>query len=900
MFFKRRRFMRLYQKTREQVEKEFKTNITTGLTNNEVKKRLKKCGLNTLPDVERETWLAIFIRQFQSPLIYILLFAAAIIFFVGEDKIDAFVISGVLIFNAIIGTIQEGRTRNILESLKQFIQADTIVIRDGKKELVQDIDLVPGDIILIQEGQRVPADARIVESNNIRVDEAVLTGESLAVRKIEDPLEDVVELPERRNMLFKGTYVLSGSGRAIVVATGLQTRIGKIHTTIEEISTEIPLAKEIERLSYWILIFIFVLCVFLFVIGFLTGRPLQELLIMLTALFICVVPEGLPVVLTLVLVSGVYRMARHNVLVKNMQAVEALGRADVIVTDKTGTLTRNEMMITKVIANGNVYQVTGSGYHTEGDFFLDGKEVDPKTDTTLEAMGTAAALLNSTEITYLPEQNLFDIKGSPTEAAMYVLAQKMGYTTEKLEQKYEKIYEIPFDSRLQYHAGFFKKDGKGYVFVTGSPEVVENRSTTPHPKAQELLTQLLADGLRMVAVAHKEFDIKDIPDNASEDKKVEFFKNLVDRSLKFLGFFAMQDAIRPEVRDIIRQARDAGIYVVMATGDHQKTAVYIAKEVGIYNLGDGAIDGSELNAMSDEELERRLDSTTVFSRVSPDHKLRIIRAFHKKGNIVAMTGDGINDAPSLVAADLGIAMGNIGTEVAKQAADIILLNDSFVNIIHAVEQGRHIFYTLQRVILYFFATNMGEILIVLFALILNLPLPITAVQILWLNLVTDGFLDIALSMEPQEPGLLSPEWLKQKPQLVDASTLFKMMFMSIPMALGGLWVFWHYYTINLAYARTMTLITLAMFQWFNAWNCRSMTRSIFQLGLFTNKWLILATAFVLGLQFFILNVPFMQHIFKTVPLSLHDWLVIFAVSSPILLLEELRKFFVRRFNRYAH
>lgn len=886
--------MNAYQKSIEQLLVDLKTDEIQGLSSSEVERRLKAHGLNAVPEKRTESWAMVFVRQFESPLIYILFIAATIIFFVGPDPLDAFIITGVLFFNAIIGTIQEGRTRSILDSLRRFVVTQAIVVRDGKKLLIEDKYLVPGDIILLQEGERVPADARVLSVNNMQVDEAVLTGESTPVYKNAQVISGNAAVADQKNMLFKGTYVLAGSGRAVVVHTGVQTQIGGIQESVQEIQTDMPLKQELDRLSYWILLFILAMCVLLFAIGLSIGEPFNELLVMLTALFICVVPEGLPVVLTLVLVSGVYRMAKQRVLVKKMQAVEALGRADVIVIDKTGTLTRNEMMVSRVYARGSLWHVSGEGYHVTGQIKLaDAYALTEQAEEAFKQIGYAAALLNSAEITALESTGLFDIKGDPTEAALAILAQKMGITSEQISFNYRKIYEMPFDSRTRYHAAFYTHMGKVILFVIGSPELIMQRSTQVDHAARDQLAQFLDDGLRTVAIAQKICATIDLPTDFDAPEAVQKCRMLAERNLEFLGLCGIQDAIRSDVAPIIKATRTAGIRVVMATGDHHKTAMYVAKAVGIYTAQDQAVDGVKLDHMSDEQLLQEMDTITVFSRVSPEHKLRIIKLLHEQKHIVAMTGDGINDAPSLVAADLGIAMGHIGTEVAKQAADIILLDDSFAHIMSAIEQGRHIFYTLKRTVLYFFATNFGEILIVLFALLARVPLPLTAAQILWLNLVTDGFLDVALSMEPQEKGLLARSWLQRKMHLVDSQLLYKMLFMAIPMGIGSLWMFMRYYEQDLILARTMALITMAMFQWFNAWNCRSESRSIFAVGLFSNGWLLLATGFVLCLQLLIVYAPFMQAIFKTVPLTYQQWLLVGAVSSSILWLEELRKLVAR-------
>lgn len=888
----------------DEVIKQQGTNQDRGLAFDEVEKRQRAYGYNELPSGKRDSWLLIFLRQFQNPLIYILLAAAAIIFLVGDSKLDAFIICGVLFFNAIIGTIQEGRTQNIIESLRQFIKTQSVVIRDGKKDVVEDRDLVPGDVIVLQEGQRVPADARVLFSVNLNVDESALTGESTSVRKRIERLASERPIADRENMVYKGTYIMGGHGRAVVVATGKNTEIGAIQKTIEEIKTDIPLKAELERLSYFILLFILAMCVFLLIVGLLHGKPIKELLVMLTALFICVVPEGLPVVLTLVLVNGAYKMAQQNVLVKNLQAVDALGRCDVIVIDKTGTLTRNEMMVSHAFADGRNYEVTGQGYYAEGLIKADGVQTAIP-DSALGRMGIAAALLNTAEIRYVSKLKIFEIKGDPTEAAMLVFSQKLGLDADALRHDYETVFEIPFDPQLKYHAGFFIEKASGIsvdrnsaiLYVIGSPEILFGFSASSTSPFEKELQELLAQGLRVVAVGMKELSRADLhPECADKLQCHERYKQEV-KDITILGFFGIQDSIRSEVLEVLAQAQRSGIRVVMATGDHKSTALYVAKQVGLYHEGDLVLDGSEFNRMSDAELLANLDRTRIYSRVSPMDKLRIISLFHARKNIVAMTGDGINDAPSLVAADLGIAMGGIGTEVAKQASDIILLDDSFVSIMNGVEQGRHIFYSLRRVILYFFATNMGEILIVLFAMFSSLPLPLTAPQILWLNLVTDGFLDVALSTEPKEQGLLDKSWLQQKWRLIDVNLLLKMMFVAIPMGAVSLAVFaWDLSHDGLAHARTMALITMAMFQWFNAWNSRSERLSILQSGLFANKWLLAATGLVFGLQLCILHVPFMRYIFKTVPLSLGDWGIILCLTFPIILLEEARKFVVRRIS----
>ena len=887
--------MKPYNQSIDELYRYFATNPKTGLSSAQVQDAYKKYGLNEIIATDDDSWIRVFIRQFQSPLIYFLLIAAVLMYFIGPDKHDAFIISGVLIFNACIGAIQEGRTRSILNALRRFVAATTLVIRDGNHILIKDNELVPGDILLLREGQRIGADARIIQSHGIKVDESSLSGESTPVKKNDLPVVGDVTLFEQYNMVFQGTYIITGSGLAIVVATGTKTEMGKIHGTVAQTKVTIPLRQELDRLSYHILLGIFGLCSLLFVIGFMTGKPLRELLVMLTALFICVVPEGLPVVLTLVLVSGTYRMIKNNVLIKNLQAVEGLGRIDVIVVDKTGTLTRNEMMISTICVDDTVVHVSGRGYFLDGSLSSNGTPVEsPEVQTSLWFMGAGALLLNNAEIIANTKQESFDIKGDPTEAALYVFARKIGIEKTALEHMYSKVYEIPFDSVYRYHAGFYRNKGQLIAFVTGSPELIMSRCKNVGEITHQALAGFLDDGLRVVAVAMKVISPDDEPSSSLESEtQFAAWQACVSGDMEFLGLCGIEDALRSGIKSIVEQVRDAGLQVVMATGDHAKTALYIAKKTGIYRQGDTVLEGTDFTRMPDAELIDCSKKLSVCARVTPDQKIRLVKAFQADGMLVAMTGDGINDAPALALADIGVGMGRIGTEIAKQASDIILLDDSFESITKAIELGRHIFYTLQRVILYFFATNLGEVLIVLFAIILGLPLPITAAQILWLNLVTDGFLDIALSMEPQEGSLLGVRWRYRKKQLIDSSLWFKAMFMALPMGIGSLCIFLLYYQQDLVLARTMTLLTMAMFQWFNAWNCRSTTKSVFQLGFFSNPWLLLATSFVFILQLALLYLPFMQSIFKTVPLNRSQFFLAVCVASSVLVFEEARKAFFR-------
>jgi len=851
-----------------------------GLSSIESEKRISTYGYNELPDSSKRTIFVIFLSQFQNALIYVLLISAFLIFMFAEKKMDALIVSVVVFFNALLGTIQEAKTEKIIEGLKQLMQGECIVLRNGEKIILDERHLVPGDIILVRQGEQIPADCRIIVSNGLCVDESILTGESKSIIKMSDVILKEVPLYEQKNMLFKGTYIFAGNGQALVIQTGKNTEIGKIQKTITEIQTEIPLKKELNRLSKILLFFVVIICIFLFIIGMYTKRSFHELISMLIALFICIIPEGLPVVLTVILTTGARTLSKNNILVRNMQAVEALGRVNTIVIDKTGTITKNELMITDVFTQYGHYKITGSGYEVRGNIQLQDKKNNIFLDEFLHKIGIISLLLNTSEIIKKSTSPGFIIKGDPTEAALSVFGQKMNIQASELSL-YKKISEIPFRAELLFHAGLFKKENQYESYIIGSPEVVFQRSQTVDSTFNEILLKLLASGFRILAFGYKIIEKPLLTEH--------------DTDFILLGIVAIEDAIREEIPNIVEEARNAGLHVIMATGDHALTALSIAKKAQIFKKGDTAVDGSEFLKMSDKELLKNIDNITVFSRMMPEYKVRIIKILHDKKEIVAMTGDGVNDAPSLVAADIGISLGQMGTEVAKQASDLLLLNDSFEHIVKAIEEGRHIFQTLKRIILYFFATNLAELLLVFFAFIISiwlknpLPLPITAAQILWLNLITDGFLDVGLTFEKKEEGLLESTWLKERGHLLDISTGFLVIYMATCMATGALFLFYLYQKIDLHYAQTVTLITMAMFQWFNAWNCRSIKKSLFFIGFFSNKILIGITLFVLCLQLLVINIPSLQHIFDTVPLTLKDWLLITSIASLIVVLDEIRK-----------
>lgn len=877
--------MKAYQKSIDALLTLLESDEKRGLLFDQAKKRFQQFGPNSITRKKAESWLTIFINQFKSPLIYLLLIAAAIIFFVGESRLDAFIVGGILLFNALMGMYHEGKAADILSSLAHFMKTSSVVVREGKSYIVDDSELVPGDIILLQAGQRIPADARILESFNLTVDESILTGESMPIAKNNITIDTQVPIAQQSNMLFKGTYMLSGTARALIIATGSATQIGEIEKTITQETIESPLQKDLAKLSYTILIALIISCIILFAIGLTIGKSFTQLVVLLSALFICVVPEGLPIILTLVLVRGAYQMAQRKMLVKSLQSIETLGRVETIILDKTGTLTRNELMVVALTTNTDEFIVTGQGYFTQGavlyantnkPYFTDQSNFKP--DDALFDVAAAAYLLNNSQLAFEPKTHTFLIKGDPTEAALAIFAQKLGIT-DTITNHYHKMSEVPFDPALKYHSALFKKDDHLIGYLIGAPDIVFGTSANFSDYWQHQLQRLIDQGLRVVACSKKIVAYDQTNESPTVD--LQFFNQST-----IIALFGMQDTIRPDAAKLIASARNAGITIAMATGDNEKTAQTIAQQLGIYQPGDQLMTGPMLQ----EKKENDLSKITIYAQVVPQDKVFIIQELQKQKKLVAMTGDGINDVPSLVSADIGIAMGCIGTEVAKQAADLILLDDSFASIMQGVELGRSMIQTLRRVILYFFTTNLAEVLVIFLALLLSLPLPLTAPQILWLNLITDGFLTMALTFEQPEPDLLNRTWLAKKYRLVDYGIFARAFITALLMSSVSILVFgWYSTNTQQNYARSMMLTVLAMFQWFNAWNCRSEKRSLGQISIHGNQFLIAMTMLVVVVQIAIIYLPFLQTIFDTYPLSISDWLLAIIITAPVIILEELRK-----------
>ncbi|PIR96311.1 MAG: hypothetical protein COT92_01775 [Candidatus Doudnabacteria bacterium CG10_big_fil_rev_8_21_14_0_10_42_18] len=879
-----------YKYTKSHLEGELKTDLENGLTQAEAKNRFLKYGPNVLPGKKLDGWGRIFFRQFKSSLIYVLLVAAFLVLFVGELT-DSLIILGVLIFNAGIGAVQEGKSERTLEHLKKLSEAEAEVIRGGRELVIHEKEVVVGDVLILQEGQKVTADSRVIFSSNLSTDEAAMTGETGAIEKKDVTLsEEKLSASSQYNMLFKGTNVLSGNGRAVVVGTGVNTELGKISKALLQPQTEIPLQKNIRKLSQVLVYAILVLLVLLFIFGINAGRGVKEMFEIVVALAVSVIPEGLPLVITLILVTGVWRMSRRNALVKKLQAVEALGQANVIAVDKTGTLTRNEMIIKKLFADDKIYTVTGSGYKPSGKITFVGQPAESDPDV-IEA-GTIASLASRASARFNDEDQVFKVAGDPTEAAMAVFGEKLNLGRGLLFKEYKEVAEIPFSYQNKYRAVFYEHKDKVLCAIAGAPEVLfkmsekylsagqsKNSDLRSKKYFDEAFEEFSKEGLRVVA-----FGFKVLPKTHTLDK----VENIV-----LGGLYGIEDSIRPEAAAAIKKAQDAGVKVVMITGDHRITARAIAAQAGIYREGDSIITGNELNSLGEHELVDKLDKVSVFARVTPDDKIKIIKAYKQKGLIVAMTGDGVNDAPSLVGADLGVAMGKIGTEVAKSAADIVLLDDNLFSIVAAIEEGRSMYKTIQKALLFLFSTALGELLTIVIALFAHLPMPVLAVQILWLNLITDPFIGIALALEEKEPNLLLPDFKKPSAYFVDFHMLFQMLLMGLTMAIGTLYLFNLYHSFDYVKALTISLTTLAVFQWYNGFNSRSPNKSIFNKSFFSNKYLWGALVLNFALQILAVHASFMQKILRTEGLSVAEWVTILGVSFSVIVVEELRKLVYR-------
>ncbi|MDO9573135.1 MAG: HAD-IC family P-type ATPase [Candidatus Omnitrophota bacterium] len=885
-----------YQHSMEEVFSHLQTRAT-GLTEEEAKAGLSKYGLNQLQEKKKESKFLIFLKQFKSPLIYILLFAALISFFVGKTT-NTLVIFFVLLANAIMGFIQESRAQSTMDSLKELSSPKAKVMRSGEIIEIATKDIIPGDIILVESGSRVSADARIIESIRLQVDESALTGESQPVYKVTDSIKLEATVADRLNMLFCGTVIASGRGKAVVVATGMNTEIGRIADIIQsapEVKT--PFQRRMEAFGKIIILVILAQVTFAFIVGWFIRRlPFYEIFMVVLSQTVSSIPEGLPVAVTVALAVGMQRMAKRKAFVRKLAAVEGLGSATFICSDKTGTLTQNEMTSRRIATMNQIIEITGGGYEPQGDFLIDGKKIDPLQDEEVKLLLQTASFCNNARWKDSSgDGNGVKITGDPTEIAYLVAAAKAGINLEELNAQFPRIDEIPFESHIQMMATKHSSgENKNMVYVKGSPEKIVEfcgyyfqngkvAQLTDSLRKEILLSseKMAKDALRILAFGFSE------EENMQDSK---FNLDYLERKLTFVGLIGNIDPPRQEAKEAIRICKNAGIKIVMITGDHLSTAEAVALELGIREKDDEGITGDLLDHMTDEELEVVVKNFTVFARVEPKNKYQIVKALQRQNEVVAMTGDGVNDAPALAAADIGVAMGISGTDVAKESSSMVIADDNFATIVDAVREGRGITANMRKTILYLLCSSSTEILILITTLAMGMPLPLFALQILWINLVTDGALTVNLIMEPREEVMNYPPDKKNEPLLT--KSLVKLLLFRAPiMAAGIIGLF--IYEINrgmpLVYCRSVAFTVLAVTQWLNGINCRSDTKSIFKMPFFGNKYLLLGLTLAIILHLAVLYVPFLQNIFSTIALSLTDWIKIIIVGSSIFWVEEIRK-----------
>lgn len=851
-----------------------------GLTQDEADERITTYGLNELKKKKGRGVLSIFMDQFKDFFIGVLLAATCISFLLGETT-DAYIILIIVIINAFMGLAQEYKAEKAIERLQELASPSATVIRDGHISKIPATHVVPGDVMVLGSGDFIPADGRLFEISYLGVDEASLTGESVPSTKVTEILPEV-SLADRENMVYMGTTVTDGRGKAVVTSTGMNTEMGTIAEMIQTMEMEkTPLQEKLEGFSKYLAMSITAFCGLIFILGSLRGEPMFEMFLTAVSLAVAAIPEGLPAIVTIVLALGVQRMIKRNALMRRLKAVETLGSATIICSDKTGTLTQNEMMVSEIAVDGTYYRVTGSGYSPEGEFYAGSERTD--LSGPLQLVLTIGALCNDAHV----QGN--QVIGDPTEAALIVAARKAGLVKDELEHQYPRIRDIPFSSERKRMTTFHEIDGEHVVYMKGAPDIIlglcshvlegGNPVSLHEEKRKEILSvynDMASRALRALAMAFKR-----VPNGNGSMESIES----VEKDLIFVGLQGMRDDPRPEVKGAIQVCNEAGIRSMMITGDFKTTAVAIADEIGI--TGE-AITGEELDSLSDETLRERIGSLGVVARVSPEHKTRIVEALKNQGQIVAMTGDGVNDAPSLKKADIGIAMGITGTDVAKEAADMVLTDDNFASIVTAIEEGRHIYNNIIKFIYFLLCCNVGEIFVLFFAILLGFSRPLIPIQILWINLITDGFPALALGVDPPEAGLM------KRPPRDPAESIFSQgrgrSIMEIGLLMSVLvLVAFHWAGEDMDHARTLAFSTLVFVQLAHTVNCRSERRSLLDVGLFSNKYLMGAVMLSVFLQLSVVYTPWLQPLFGTVPLGLSDWIIIVALSLVIIVFSEVRK-----------
>lgn len=870
-----------YKFSHKEVEKILAADSQRGLSDDEIVKRRRHYGLNEITKKANLNYLVLLLEQLTNPLTIIIMVAGVFSLLVGEIK-DAIVIAIVTVANTTIGFTQEFQAARSIQGLSAMLKLSARVIRGGKTQKINSRELVPGDLVLLESGDKAPADIRLFEVHEAAFDEAILTGESVPVSKQIEPinLEDPT-YADQTNMVFAGTLMTKGHAIGIVTATGDHTAVGQVSQSVDNVTEEeLPIQRKINRFARRIGLISLAGASLVFFAGIALQRDFVDIFRDVAAVLVAAVPEGLPIVVTVTMAIGVKRMAKAKAVIRSLPAVETLGSTTVIGTDKTGTLTKNQMTVTHIYADEQTYQLTGEGYSLDGKLILSDKVQKLDSKSKLNSAIIVGALCNESALEI--KGKVAKVIGDPTEAALLVSAHKVGLDVSRLKNEYEMLDLIPFESGRNYMATLHKHKNKTEIFVKGSPEVVVKFCADVDKRQVIKQAEALSkDGLRVLAMIKKPVS-----------GKTKISEKDINTGFEFLGLQAMIDPPRKEVIETVAACHKAGVRVVMITGDHAITAAAIGRTVGIVDSLDATvITGSELKDISDHQLDELVQSVNIFARVSPQDKLRLVESFKRNGEIVAVTGDGVNDAPALKSAHIGVAMGKGGTDVAREVADMVIIDDNFASIVKAVEQGRIVFENVRKVALFLVPTGIAAIITVLVTMLMGLPIPYTPIQLLWINLATNGLQDLALAFEPGDGDAL-----KRKPYSINASIMSSLMLwrsflVGVVISIGviGLYYGAIHNGVELATARSLAVTTMVLFQFFHVWNARSETKSIFEMNPIGNPFLFFSLILAFTAQLGSLYLPVMQNIFGMTALPLSDWILIFYVASSVIVVVELDK-----------
>ena len=883
-----------YKGSLNEVIKKHETDAKRGLSSSEALNRLEKYGPNAIESSNKKSLAKKIIEQIVDPMVILLIVAAIVSAFTG-DVVECVIIIAIVVINAIMSIIQEGKAEDSVAALQKMSSPEATVIRDGQRKHVKAEELVPGDIVVLETGDIIPADMRLIESSNLKIDESSLTGESVAVEKDANfTTNEDVGIGDRENYVHSSSIVTYGHGIGLVATTGEDTEIGKIATSLDQVEEkETPLQKQLKKLSKVLALLVIVVCIAVFGLGYLRGGDdLLETFMVAVSLAVAAIPEGLTAVVTIVLSIGMNRMAERKAIVKNLLSVETLGSTTVICSDKTGTLTQNEMTITKVFTNDEEFEVEGSGYKPEGDIRNANKEVIGE-DGQIELLMTIASLCNDANLTREGEE--YKITGDPTEGAMLTFSEKWNINQENLNEKHPRIEEIPFDSTRKMMTTFHEMDGKYYAFTKGAPDVImshssqilENGEMVDFDDSKRKIysdknNDLASQALRVMAYAFRPLDTLD-QDLTTEN---------IEKDMIFVGLTGMIDPPRPEAKAAVAECHASGIDVIMITGDYFETALAIAKELGIASSRDQAMQGSELNDKTEEEIREIVKTKRIFARVSPENKVQLVKALEANDNVVAMTGDGVNDAPAIKNADIGVSMGITGTDVAKDASDMILVDDNFATIVNAVEEGRVIFSNIKKFVSFLLSCNIAEVLIVFLSILMGLPSPLTPIQLLWLNLVTDAFPALALGVEPAEPGLMEEPPRDPRESIISGDVRTNLISQSIFITIAVLasyiiglkWIF----PDSIEGAHTMVFATLITSELLRAFSVRSTKYTLKELGFTSNPHLIKAVILSFALLLVVMYVPVLRDLFEVVSFT-REWIPVLALALIPLVFGEVAK-----------